>query len=154
MSDQSPIPESLSEDQVLAYTQTKRKAIVQELTKSGAVPEDNSSRNMLLQALDGMDRAALTSKRIKAEEKGNSALAGAAGIVAAMLNQVSGKRLVSMEDPVDVESRPAPALGMDVPPPQLVPGETEINPGQLDFDTFVASRGAAQSSDQSSPPSL
>lgn len=148
MSDHTSIPESLSEDQVLAYTQHKRKAIVQELTKTGAVPEDNSSRNMLLQALDGMDRAALTSKRIKSEEK-NGGMAGAASLVAALLTQVTGKKLTS--DIID-PNRPTPLLGQDVPPPQLVPGETEINPRQLDYDTFMATR-TPQSSDQPSSAS-
>lgn len=150
MSDLTDSNPGLSEDQVLAYTQSKRKAIVQELTQKGAVPDDNSSRNMLLQALDGMDRAALTSKRIKAEEKSGAAMAGAAGMVAQLLTKVTGKSLANL-DLEDAVERAAPALGADVPPPQLVPGETEVNPAQLDYDSFIAARGGpVQSSDQPS----
>jgi len=127
--------EAMSEDQVLAYTQSKRRAIVEEITKEGAIPKDRSEATLLIQALDGMDRSALTQKRIKADEKASDAMAGSAAIVAKLLNSIGSTRPA---DTVDVVARETPTLGDDIPDPVLVPGETTINPPQLDYDTFMS----------------
>jgi hypothetical protein len=135
MDEQNTKPE-MSEDQVLAYTQGKRRVIIDKLTEAGKVPDEKTEVSLLVSALDGMDRAALTQKRIKADEKSAQGMAGAANIIAKLLTQVNSKgKNTDLEN-----SSSAPlTLGDEIPAPNLVPGETEITPGQMDFDSFTAS---------------
>lgn len=125
----------LSEDQALAFTQGHRRAVVRELTRNCALPSDADERKLLLAALDGMDRTTLTVKRIKSDEKVGGEMAGAAGAVANLLSQLSSrsnKRTAGIEG-----SDQPPALDRTVPDPTLVPGETDVNPGQLTYDSFT-----------------
>jgi hypothetical protein len=140
---ENQIPPALDEDQVLAYTQNVRKNIVADLTKGKAFPENKGQQILLMQALDGMDRAALTSKRIKSDEKTSQGVAGAAGIIAQMLSQMGG--MVHMPKPVDGEivNVEPKMLTEEIPEPQLVPGEIEINAGQMDYNSFVTSMGVS-----------
>lgn len=133
----------LDDDQVLAYTQSVRKNIVTELTKGKAFPQDKGEQILLMQALDGMDRAALTNKRIKSDEKTQNDVAGAASMIAQMLSQMGGMvqmPKVNDDNVVDVEPK---MLTEEIPEPVLVPGETEINSPQLDYNSFVTSMGVA-----------
>lgn len=137
------MPEAMDDDRVLAYTQNVRKNIVNELTRSKAFPEDKGEQILLMQALDGMDRAAISNKRIKSDEKAQNSVAGAAGIVAQLLSQMGG--MVNMPKQLDdnvVDVMPK-MLTEEIPEPQLVPGEIEINAGQLDYNTFVSSMGVS-----------
>lgn len=126
------VPPEMTEDQVLAYTQGKRKHIVDTLTLNGKVPEDKTEVSFLISALDGMDRAALTTKRIKSDEKSAAGITGAASIIAKLLMQTNNRNNV-----IDELIEP-PLIGSDVPDPILVPGETEINPGPMTFDSFTS----------------
>ena len=93
----------LDDDQVLDYTQVVRRNIVRTLTSKGYVPDDNSDRNMLMNALDGLDRAAISNKRIKVESKQADNDAAAASIIAKMLNLVpSHKR--NDDEVIDVKA--------------------------------------------------
>lgn len=132
---QSTSPAEMTEDQVLAYTLSKRKKIVDELTRENKIPEDKTEVSLLVSALDGMDRAALSQKRLKADEKASQGMAGAAAAIAKLLTQVNSRG----SNQPDIDTGEPKVLGPDIPDPQLVPGETEINPGQMDFDSFTAS---------------
>jgi hypothetical protein len=124
----------MNEDQVLAYTQSKRRKIVDKLTDAGKIPDDKTEASLLISALDGMDRAALTQKRIKSDEKSAQGMAGAASVIAKLLTQVgSNNKSNHISDDIT-----PPTIGKEVPDPQLVPGEAEFTPGQMDFDTFTA----------------
>lgn len=127
--------EAMSDDQILAYTQHKRKTIVQDLMKNNKVPTDRSEQSLLVAALDGMDRAALGNKRIKADEKTAHGVAGAASIVANLLNQISG---MSKQPGMVIENVEPPLLGKEIPDPILVPGELETNCPQLDYHSFMS----------------
>lgn len=129
---------AMSEDQVLAYTQGKRKFIVDEIMKDNKVPQDKGEATLLIQALDGLDRAALTQKRIKADEQAAAGMAGAAGLVAKLLTQAGSRKNIDVLD-VDAREVVVPELGNEVPAPSLVPGETEVAPKQMDYDSFTAS---------------
>jgi hypothetical protein len=133
---QPTVPPEMSEDQVLAYTQSKRRHIVEKLTIDGKVPDEKTEVSLLISALDGMDRAALTNKRIKADEKASQGIAGAASVIAKLLTQVNSK---GKSTDLEIISGAPLTLGTDIPAPDLVPGEIEITPGQMDFDSFTAS---------------
>jgi hypothetical protein len=146
MSEQVVTP-GMNEDEVLAYTQNLRVRIIKEVTKGGVVPDDRSAQSLLMNQLDSLERTALTSKRIKADEAAAETGAGAAALIAKLLSQAgSGRR----EETDIIEARVVPVLGSDVPEPVLVPGETEIAPGQLDYDSFMAKHAPLQSSGHSS----
>lgn len=134
------IPENtLTEDQVLAYTQGKRKFIVDTLLKDNKIPGDRAELTLLVQSLDGMDRAALTNKRIKADEKASEATAGSAAAIAKLLTELGGRQKNFHNDDVtDLTPREAPVLGSHIPDPVLVPGETDVSSPQLDFESFTA----------------
>lgn len=136
MSDQTQTPENvvMNDDQVLAFTQGIRVKAIGTLTQRGAVPEENSDRNFLINMLDGLDRQALGNKRLKVDEQTNNGMVNAANLVAHLLNTVTGVKRLDNEV---IEGHVTPVLGNEVPTPQLVPGETEVNPGQLDYNSFI-----------------
>lgn len=139
MSDQSgiqPVTTTLDDDQVLDYTQRMRRSIVAELTKSGVVPSENADRNMLMNALDGLDRAAINNKRIKVDSAAVENDALAASIIAKLLNQVQMPKR-NDDDVIDVHGVDK-SLPSSIPEPLLVPYETEVNPQQLDYDSFMS----------------
>jgi len=129
--------EAMTDDQVLVYTQHTRKQIVQTLMKNNQVPTDRSEQSLLVAALDGMDRAALGNKRIKADEKTAQGISGAASVVANLLNQIGSmtKQSLVIDNLVPVEP---PLLGREIPDPVLVPGELDTNCPQLDYASFVS----------------
>jgi hypothetical protein len=139
MSDQSgiqPVTTTLDDDQVLDYTQRMRRSIVAELTKSGVVPSGNADRNMLMNALDGLDRAAINNKRIKVDSAAVENDALAASIIAKLLNQVQMPKR-NDDDVIDIRGVDM-SLPSSIPEPSLVPYETEVNPQQLDYDSFMS----------------
>lgn len=130
---------SMTDDQILALTQHTRVKIVKNLVNKtpGGLPGDQEERDALFRAMDGLDKVALTRKRIDADKEASSGVSHAVGLVAALLRQ--SKTNYSLADVVDT-NREIPRLSDDIPDPVLVPGETEINAGQLDYDSFVAGR--------------
>lgn len=131
--------EPMSDDQALQYTQGLRKQIIGTLTKGGTqLPvADKNQMAIILQAADGLDRAALGNKRIKVEEQANKTQEEAAGIIGQLLQTVTSQKPF---EAIDVESRPvreAPALPADVPPPTLVDGETATTAPQQDYASFM-----------------
>lgn len=59
---------ALNDDEVLSYTQRKRKAFLEHLLNEG-FPEDTKTQTVLLTALADMDRTALGNKRIQSGER-------------------------------------------------------------------------------------
>lgn len=132
----------MTDDQILALTQHKRVTIVQHLTRApGGIPGDKEDRDALFKSLDGLDKIALTRKRIQADQETTAGVTQAVGVITQLLRQ--SKLNYNTVDVEDVDASEMPKLGDDVPAPILVPGETEINAPQLDYDSFVAGRQAA-----------
>jgi hypothetical protein len=124
------------EDQILAYTHTKRKEIVNALMKNGSIPDDTGMARVLVSTLDGMDKAALGRKRVKLEERQTTNQEHAAGVIAHILGIAAQNRSSKVEH---ISNRQPPVLGAEVPEPVLVPGETSILPvSNLSYETFVA----------------
>ncbi len=127
-------------DQDLEFTRGVRKDVVTALTKGGIAADDPKKLSILLQTLDGMDRAALTQKRIKADEGISSTKAAAAATIAHLFMD---NRLKSVGAILDVEARPAratPQLGNDVPDPMIIDGELGPTNNE-NYDAFMARTG-------------
>lgn len=128
----------LSEDQVLARTRGVRLKIVGSLTKTEqGFPADPDDAKLLVKVLDGLDKSALTTKRMKVDEAiAQGTAASGKELVAALLSRVShaynGAVTVVLE---------APTLGSEIPDPELLPGEMDVGTKQLDYTTFMEQNG-------------
>ncbi len=132
MSDTQLDPSQMTEDDVLVYTRGKRMALATELTKNG-IPTERDTASLLLNTLDGLDRSSLNRLKIKAEEKANKNNENAAAIIAQMLGKIDSRTLYQMPG---VERKDIPSLPSHIPTPEIVEGELDTNPQQIDFETF------------------
>jgi hypothetical protein len=127
------IPVLEDEDSILAQTHAVRKAVVGELFKDGKLPSEPDDRKLLLATLKDMDASALGRKRIKVDEKQNNNQEAARGLIAQLLQAAAGKKPYQAEIPVE---REIPVLGMDIPDPALVEGETSTTYVQETVEMF------------------
>jgi hypothetical protein len=132
----------LSDDDVLAFTRGIRVQVVNSLMTGGAVSGENSDRILLTNMLSGLDSQALNSKKLLNDQKSAD---NAAVIVAELLRNIDKNRAFQiapggMPDGhiIDVEARVVPPTIPDMP---AVPGEMDVNPGQLDYASFVRAQG-------------
>ena len=123
-----------SEESVLSYTHAKRLFIVESMLHEGQLPEDPAEKKVLLNALDGMDKMAIGRMRIKIDEKANKNMGQAAALVAQLL---SSGNIAHMYNVPNGTNRDAPLLGSDVPAPDIVNGETAINPLGTNYEEFM-----------------
>lgn len=128
-------PSQMTEDGVIALVEGVRLHGVKTIMEGG-YPKDKEERDHLKELLNGLDKSALTRKRIKADEGAAGALANGANLVAELLTKMSGRRHTQdISDAVEVQP---PVLGDEVPPPVLVPGEIDTSPEVLNYDSFMA----------------
>jgi hypothetical protein len=133
MSNANIEPEELSpEEQVLAYTQGKRKKLVEVMTENNTMPADKGDRMVLLAALSDMDKVSLTKMKIKSEDK-NAILAGKSSqAIAELLSKVVPKQFQHKAIPESV----FPVLSDDLPPIELVDGETTLGTQSGNYESF------------------
>lgn len=94
--------DDFNEDQILSYTHGIRKKVVNSIMEDGKVPKDTKEIAVLAGVLSDMDRAALTSKRIKTDDKNSQAHAGAAGLIAKLLSSINVKN--AQTDPLSIDN--------------------------------------------------
>lgn len=124
------------EEEVLQYTQDKRKKIVESIMIQG-VPSDKGEKAILLQALADMDRPALVKMRIKSEDKNASGNAAAALAIANLMSKVSLKSVKNT-----IPSSNAPILETEkLPEFGYVEGETLIGTQSGSYNEFVDKMG-------------
>lgn len=126
-------PATMTEDEVLAYTRGKRMELANKLTESG-IPTEKETATVLLQTLDGLDRSSLTRLKIKSEEQANKNNTIAASAIAEVLGRISNN---AYQMP-GVARKEIPVLPSSISDPEVVEGELETNPAQIDFDTFTS----------------
>lgn len=126
-------PGEMTEDDVLSYTRNKRMELANKLTATG-VPTDKEQAGLLLQTLDGLDRSSLTRLRIKTEEKANTNSAHAAALIAEVLSKIGSSKVYQMDGCI---REVAPQLPSTIPDPEIVQGELETHPQQIDYDGFM-----------------
>lgn len=80
---------AMSQDEMLQYTQGIRLKAVGQLIEGDRVPTDTDSLNSITKLLDGMDRQALTLKRIAAESEGGQKDRDTALMIATMSEKLA-----------------------------------------------------------------
>lgn len=143
MADDSSIIALDAEDNILGYTHSVRKGIVVALMPNGQLPSDPANTKIVLAALDGMDRSALTRKRIKTDEKKIDSDAAAAELISKVLIAAGSS---GNKRNLPITQRALPVLGTDVPEPLLVEGETSTNAPVQNYDSFVSKIAASENS--------
>lgn len=128
------LPEAMSEDDILRFTQRMRKGFVDHLTADG-FPSDPKDQNTLLSAMADMDRSALQNKRIGSEANQAEADRLAAMAIAKMTShfgainpfekQVGGVREIPAFDETDL------------PTVELVPGETDVGISDMTYEDMA-----------------
>jgi hypothetical protein len=126
------------EDQVLAYTHQQRKRIVKELTEKGVPVTDTKQMSILLGTLDGMDRQALSRKRMNADKEIAKGQQDAnAELLASVLKNIPNVARPPEGTPISGEQA-APRLPDNIQAGTLVEGQTEKAPPQDTYQSFMA----------------
>lgn len=135
----APDSSTWTDDQKLAYTDRIRRGFIDTAVKEGVFTKgERADKALVLQALNDVDRSALTNKRIKADENAGEVNARAAVLVAGVIERL-GHTAMRMEHPVP--GRTAPSLPTDLPSVVLVPGETETAAAPMTYKSFMAEQG-------------
>lgn len=125
-------------DQDIEYVRSKRKEIINHLTKDG-VPNDDGRIALLLGALTDMDRTSLGRKKIKAESDAAASNKQAADLIASIFNQPNSKQLGM--NAIDGAIGSIPSVEGRLPEVEVLPGEMAVNPPQLDYNAFMSKFG-------------
>lgn len=136
-----PALPQMSDDEVLAYTRGVRIQVVQEVMASGKAPSETGDRILLSDMLKGLESQALASKKIASDEKQNS---NTAAVVAELLRSIDKNTAFTSlgggkgGEIIDVTAQVVPSYIPDMP---ALPGEMDVAPPQMDYNTFVRSQG-------------
>lgn len=128
MSDTSSI--TIEDQGRLEFTLNTRRRIADTMLKNG-IPEDKEDRQLLMSALDGMDRTVLGRARIKSEDSANQSNQQTANMVAMLLTRITPRNIS-----FNGERQTVPTLDESIQLDSVVEGETEIKPKQITYDTF------------------
>lgn len=121
------------EDSDLDYTKEMRKKLVSHVTGGGnKMPEETKQQMVLLQALDGIDRAALSKLKIKSDE-GATTSQNAALLLAAIFNDPRTKNVGLVEN----TNREPPVFDINIKPTVLVEGELDLISGSDSYEAFL-----------------
>lgn len=131
-------PLLMTEQEILDFTRNKRKDLVDFLAKDGA-PKSKEEQQILLAALDGLDRSALGQMKIKSEQELANLGGSASALIASVLMKIGTNNpfhhaRASIEFDASIE---APVLPDTIPPPEIIDGETHIGQVNLEYDQFI-----------------
>lgn len=120
------------EDQArLEFTINTRRRIIRELyPDDGKIPHDRADKELLISALDGMDRTVLGRSKLKLDAANSKQQEQTSKLISEILLSVTSK-------PTSPPRNSAPALPNTVPEPKLVPGEADIGMIDLNYDDFI-----------------
>ena len=125
-----------NEELDLEYTKSKRKQLIEALSKNGA-PTDIKEQSIMLQALDGLDRQTLTKMRIKVDEGISNTQVAAAAILAQLFNSPKTKAVGRSDEIVTT----IPVIREDLPAVTLVAGELDVMVIKDNYDGFMKRNG-------------
>lgn len=127
-----PAPE-IDTQESLAYTLDLRKRLIGDmLSEEGIPPKDTKDRAIFLQALDGIDRQALTVKRMSVDKGIGDKQAEAAAMMAALFADPRALRQPTEGGRLDV-----PELPEEIVPTRVIPGELSYDHGTDTYDKFI-----------------
>ena len=124
---------SAEELRVLNYTQSLRERLVQSMMEGGKMPYDNEDRNVFLKTLDGLDRSAIGTAKLRVENKQADGIANAADIIGQLLTRAPSASRVRNKE-IDLE------LPDDLSVIDLVPGEASDGIKTFSYDQMVATK--------------
>ncbi len=133
----------MTDDEVIAYTQKIRTSLIATLTPDGKLPSDPKEQQVLLAALSDMDRAAISNKRLKSDDRNADTAKFATQLIGKMFDALGNSNPFIKE--VSPEHMQAQALPEH--PPVLLenvkeaPGELEVGVQTLDYNTFMNENG-------------
>jgi hypothetical protein len=135
-----PAQAHMSDDDVLKYTRGIRVTVVKELMSENKAPVETGDRIMLTTLLKDLDSQAFSSKKLAFEEKKADSTAA---VVAELLRSINKNTAFTVGSDinnsiVDITAQVVPSSILDVP---ALPGELEVSPPQMDYNTFVRSQG-------------
>lgn len=135
-----PVESQMSDDDILALTRGIRVKVINNLMPGPETPGDNSDRIMLTNMLEGLDRQAMGSKKLKQDQTNNN---NTSAVVAEILRTIDKDRAFKLNpgsntDVIDVNVKVVPSSINDIP---ALPGEMDVTPPQLDYASFVRSQG-------------
>lgn len=141
MSEQELVPANgaeMSDEQIVAFTQGKRRELVDDMTKGG-IPTDKGDRLVLLTALGDMDRTAVAKMKIGSKERQGAQDREVALITAKLISQFGNKSpFERAPDDQTVRRLPAPELDdTDGAPLIVLEGETEVGLANIDYHEFM-----------------
>lgn len=117
----------------LMKTQQIRENIIDELTEKG-IPDCKEDRQMLMAALDGMDRGVFSKAKIKADATAGNSQQQTAALVSALLTHISAK---PPSPPIEGVHVVVPTLPNNITVTDGVPGEKDIGLDEQTYDTFI-----------------
>ena len=123
---------NMTEDEVLQYTQTIRKDLVDNIIEGG-VPTDNETRYALLTTLGDMDKQAMGNKKIAASLVGSESDRLVANALIMLGNQLQGRNPYEKEVGGEI---PAVDFTM-LPAIEMTPGEDEQGISSEKYDEFM-----------------
>ena len=135
----TPTPAKDIDDLDLDFTRTMRRRLIDDMTKD-KIPDDPKERALLLQACDGMDRAALSKKKIKSDEGVSNTMALAAETISQLFTNPRLKNLGKIDGAVGE----IPVL-RELPAPTVVPGELDTAPPMQNYETFMQRHSTPES---------
>ena len=121
----------------LELTQSVRESIIRKFTSNGGIPDNKEDRALLIEVMNGSDRAVLSKAKIKAEDASSKNAADVANLIGDILNRISIKR----ELPVNEAPKPAPILSQEYVVLNPVEGETMIGVSNMTYEKFIGKNG-------------
>lgn len=135
MSESTPSPR-MTDDEILSFTQTTRKQLVDQITQNG-MPDDPKDRTALLHALSDMDQTAINNKRLGAQQKTADADRMALLMIAKMNQAIGNRNPFALPEGQTVESGAVELDESRLPEVTPVEGEMDIGISTLTYDEFM-----------------
>jgi len=123
------------ENDDLDYTRKIRRKIIDEQMDAKSV--EARDYKLVLAALDGLDRQALTKMRIKSDEGMSNAKAQAAAALAELFMNPNLKKAGEVLDLGQDSPRIIPELPLDLPVPSVVDGELDSGGAAENYNSFM-----------------
>lgn len=125
-----PAPDFQNEDDILLYTLKVRQQFVETHTASG-LPDSKEFSDVVLKALDGIDRAVLSKKKIKSDERISKDSNVAKLKAAELLRQMSNLDFTATKPGT------IPELPADLPEPETVAEEMAVGVLSESYEDFT-----------------
>lgn len=133
--DESLDPHAIRDDEsLLSYTQRIRLATVSKLTQH-TIPNDPKDIAALNSVLDGIDRQEINKAKIEMDSQGAKDDQSAIDLIFAIANTLGNKNPYEAAEPVE---RTIEHEGVVIEGVELVEGELDSKPQQMNYDNFMA----------------